>query len=63
MAETERESIQTRADTAHLGLAGQLSRSSLSAFNATERMGLATGLSVVCTSFRRALFVVPPVFE
>lgn len=39
-------SIQTQADTAHLGLAG----SSLSGFKASERMGLAKGHFAACIS-------------
>lgn len=50
MPGTKRESIQTRADKAHLVLAGQLSGSSPSGFKASERMGLAKGLSAACIS-------------
>lgn len=42
-------SIQTQADTAHLGLAG----SSPSGFKASERMGLAKGLFAGCISLEK----------
>lgn len=53
MPGTEREGIQTQADTAHLGLAGQLSGSSPSGFKASERMGLAKRFSAACISLEK----------
>lgn len=61
MSGTERESVQTRADTALLGLAGQPSGSSPSGFKASERIGLAKGLSAACISLEKPCLL-PPSF-